>query len=434
MIERYQTPEMAQLWSLEAQYASWLEVELAVCRAWNRLGRISDRDLLEIETKARFDVKGIEEIEAVTHHDIIAFVSNVASYVGPAGRLIHLGLTSSDVLDTASALRLTRSFDLLIRDAKALTAQANRLAHRHKRTLQTGRSHGVHAEPMTFGLKVLGWVAQMKRAVSGLERARHELATGAISGAIGTYAHGSPRLEAMVCADLGLVADESSTQVIARDRHAEGVYALARWGNALERVATEIRHLQRTEVLEVLEPFARGQKGSSAMPHKKNPVMCERLCGLSRLLRGYVPVALENVTLWHERDISHSSNERIIWPDMFHLAHYMTAQTAQILEGLTVDSDRMRRNMESTGGLVYSQRVLLALVKAGLSREAAYKVVQAAAMECWAGQGSLKERLLAGGGLPDSLKGEALDQLFTPDMYLEHVDALFDRFPLEDEE
>ena len=433
MIERYQTPEMAELWSLEAQYASWLEVEMAVCRAWNKLGRISDADLAQIEEKAKFDVAGIEELEAVTHHDIIAFVSNVAHYVGPAGRFIHLGLTSSDVLDTASALRLTRGFDLLLLEGKKLIRQAKALAHRHKKTLQVGRSHGVHAEPMTFGLKVLGWVAQLQRALKGLERARNELAVGAISGAIGTYAHGSPQLEKLVCDDLGLGVDESSTQVIARDRHAEGIYALARWANALDRIALEIRHLQRTEVLELLEPFAKGQKGSSAMPHKKNPVMCERLCGMARLLRGYVAVALDNVTLWHERDISHSSNERVMWPDSFHLAHYMTRQAQAILEGLTVDEERMKANLESTGGLVYSQRVLLALVSSGMSREDAYKVVQTAAMDCWAKKGTLKELLLASGSLPQSLQGEAFDDLFTPDYYLGHVDQVFARFPLEED-
>ncbi|MCF4150372.1 adenylosuccinate lyase [Dethiosulfovibrio sp. F2B] len=430
MIGRYETEDMRGIWSLENQYRSWMEVELAVCKAWCDLGVIPKDALEEIETKSDFDVDRIAAIEAEVHHDVIAFVTDMASQVGPSGRYIHLGLTSSDVLDTASALRLRQALDVVVKQLDSLCDAVWKLADGHRHTPCVGRSHGIHAEPTTFGLKVLNWYSELMRDRERLISARENIGYGKLSGAVGTFAHSSPEFEEKVCASLYLKADPVSTQVVQRDRHAQVSYALSSLGCAMERISTEIRHLQRTEVLEVLEPFGSKQKGSSAMPHKKNPILCERITGMSRLLRSYHLAALENVALWHERDISHSSVERIAWPDSFHLVHYMEKLLQRVVLGLTVKADNMRRNLDLTKGLVFSQRVLLQLVERfGLSREAAYSVVQSNAMRCWDGEGAFIDLLWKDERINGALEREELEELFSEDYYFRHVDSVFDRFP-----
>lgn len=429
MIGRYETEEMKDIWSLENQYKKWMEVEIAVCRAWRDLGVIPDGAYRDIEAKSSFDADNISEIEAEVHHDVIAFVTDMASHVGPSGRYIHLGLTSSDVIDTASALRLGEALDVVTEALDGLSSDLMKIADKHRYTPCVGRSHGVHAEPTTFGLKVLNWYSQFLRDKDRLRSARDNISFGKFSGAVGTFAHTSPEFEEKVCSSLGLRADPVSTQIIQRDRHAQVSYALASLGCTMERVATEIRHLQRTEVLEVLEPFGSRQKGSSAMPHKKNPILCERISGMARLLRSYHMAALENVALWHERDISHSSVERISWPDSFHLAHYMLRLLRKVANGMTVDTDRMQNNLNMTGGLVFSQRVLLELVERfGFSREDAYQVVQSNAMRCWNGEGKFIDLLWGDEKVNRSLKREELEGLFLQDYYFRHVDAIFRRF------
>ncbi len=429
MIGRYETEEMRRIWSLDNQYSKWMEVEVAACRAWNERGVIPDDAYKDIESKSGFDVENISKIEAEVHHDVIAFVTDMASHVGPSGRYIHLGLTSSDIIDTASAMRLREALDVVLEALNALCLDVWAVAERHRYTPCVGRSHGVHAEPTTFGLKVLNWYSEFQRDRDRLISARDGISFGKLSGAVGTFAHTSPEFEERVCSFLGLNVDPVSTQIIQRDRHAEVSYALASLGCSMERVATEIRHLQRTEVLEVMEPFGSKQKGSSAMPHKKNPILCERISGMSRLVRSYHLAALENVALWHERDISHSSVERISWPDSFHLIHYMLGLMDKVVRGMTVDVERMQKNLDMTGGLVFSQRVLLELVERfGISREDAYSVVQSNAMRCWNGEGKFIDLLWSDNRINKSLKKEELEELFVQDYYFEHVDAIFRRF------
>jgi adenylosuccinate lyase len=430
MIQRYTLPEMGAIWTDQAKYQAWLRVELAACRAWNRLGRIPDRDLAEIEAKAAFETRRVDEIEKETKHDVIAFLTNVAEHVGPASRFIHLGMTSSDVLDTAYALQLVQAADLILAALDRLLDALRKRAFEHKRTLMIGRSHGIHAEPVTFGLKLAGFYAEFQRDRSRLEQARRAAARGKISGAVGTYAHLPPELETMVMEELGLEPAVASTQVVSRDGLAEYFCALAVLGGGIERLAVEIRHLQRTEVMEAEEAFSAGQKGSSAMPHKRNPISSENLSGQVRLLRAYALAALEDMPLWHERDISHSSVERTIGPDANILAHYCLHRLAGIIEKLVVYPERMLKNLNSTGGLIHSQQVLLALAQAGLSREDAYKLVQRNAMAAWEEEGSFKERLLADpevmAGLgPDA--GEQLDRLFDPQTHLKNLDYIFEK-------
>ena len=383
MIDRYTRPEMGALWTDEHKFQTWLDVELAACAAMARAGLIPRQDWAAIRRRAGFDVKRIRKIEAEVRHDVIAFLTNVAERVGPAARHVHKGLTSSDVVDTALSVNLVKAADLLLADVDRVRAAAARLAEKHAFTPMIGRSHGIHAEPTTFGLKMALMFDEFGRARARLAAARETVRVGKLSGAVGTHAHLDPKIEAAVCRQLGLKPAAISTQILQRDRHAEFAAVLALVGASVERWAQEFRHLQRTEVGEVEEFFGRGQKGSSAMPHKKNPVVGEQLCGLARVLRGHALAAMENVALWHERDISHSSAERIILPDATILLDYMLDKLAALTAGLKVDAARMRANLDLTHGLIHSQQVLLLLVEKGLAREAAYRWVQRNALEAW---------------------------------------------------
>lgn len=441
MIEKYRTEAMDSIWSDENRFSKWLDVELAACRAWVAEGAIGAEDMAAIEAGAGFDVARIAEIEAVTQHDVIAFVSSVAEKIGPAGRFVHLGLTSSDVIDTAASLLLSDALDVVILSADALRRSLAKQAWKYRHTPSVGRSHGIHAEPTSFGLRILGFVSEIERDIARLKQARDEIRVCKISGAVGTYANCPPQIEAFVAKELGLHRDLVSTQIVQRDRHARVLTDLALFGGGLERLAVEIRHLQRTEVMEASEPFGKGQKGSSAMPHKKNPILSERVTGMARLLRSYASAALEDIALWHERDISHSSVERIIWPDAFHLAHYMTHIMKRIVDGLVVNEAQIRRNLDRTRGLLFSGRVLLALVEGGLSREDAYAIVQENAMRCWemvvseTGSDTFCELLHKDPRLAGFIGGDEnkLASLFDLDFYLRHVDEIFSRFDVFDE-
>jgi adenylosuccinate lyase len=421
---------MAAIWSDEAKFQRWLDVEVAVCEAWAELGVIPADAAERIARNARFDLARIGEYLRETHHDMTAFLRSVADSLGDDARWVHFGLTSSDVWDTATALQLRDAADLLLRDIDALLVVLEHRAREYRRTLCVGRTHGVHAEPTTFGLKLAVWVDEMRRQRARLESARASVAVGAISGTVGTHASVPPEVEEIVCRKLGLGIEAASTQVIQRDRHAHFVLTLALIGASLEKFATEIRHLQRTEVLEAEEPFAEGQTGSSAMPHKRNPEKCERICGLARLLRGYAMTALENVALWHERDISHSSAERIILPDACLALDYALDLFTQIMGGLVVYPERMRENLDRSYGLVFSQRVLLALIEAGMSREAAYRLVQEHAMRAWRERRPFYELLREDPRVTERLSSEKLADLFDYDFYLRNIDATFERLGL----
>ncbi|MGQ9485364.1 MAG: adenylosuccinate lyase [Desulfosoma sp.] len=427
MIERYTRPEMGRIWTLENKYRKWLDVELAVCEARAERGEIPSWAIEEIREKAAFRVERIEEIEKETQHDVIAFLTCVAEHVGPASRFIHEGLTSSDVVDTANALLFLEASDLLLEDMDRLLAVLKRRAFEFKHTVMMGRSHGVHAEPITFGLKWALWFAEMQRNRERLTRARETMRVGKISGAVGTYANIDPDIEIRVCHRLGLMPVPIGTQVVQRDRYAEYFTTLALIGCTVEKIAVEIRHLQRTEVREAEEYFAPGQKGSSAMPHKRNPIASENLSGLARVLRGNALAAMENVTLWHERDISHSSVERIIGPDSTILLDYMLDRLTRVLERLVAYPEKMRQNMQITGGLLFSQRVLLALVAKGLTREEAYALVQRNAMKVWQEGGGLKDRLQADPDVAALLSASELEGLFDLGYHLKHVDTIFQR-------
>lgn len=427
MIERYSRPAMAALFDDAARYRTWLEVEIAAAEAMERKGDVPRGVTARIRERARVDAKRVDELERTLRHDVIAFLTQVGETVGEDARHLHLGMTSSDLVDTALALTLVRATDLLTREVEGLRQAARDLAVRTRDLPMVGRTHGIHAEPITFGLKVLVWYEELGRALDRLARARDAIAVGKLSGAVGTHAHLSPELEEEVLGSLGLKPEPVSTQVVQRDRHAELLAAIALLGASLEKIAMEIRHLQRTEVLEAEEPFREGQKGSSAMPHKRNPVNCERVCGLARILRANAHAGMEDVALWHERDISHSSVERVILPDSFLLADFMTAQMKEIVSDLRIYPERMRANLDLTRGLVYSQRVLLALTTAGMSREAAYAAVQGHAMEAWRGGPDLKARLLADAAVTKVLDKAQLEALFEPDYYLRHVERIFDR-------
>ena len=427
MIERYTRPEMGKIWTLENKYRKWLEVEMAVCEAQAECGLIPAEAMEEIRHRAAFDVARIDEIEAEIHHDVIAFLTNVAEYVGPSARFIHQGLTSSDVLDTAMALLLTEAADLLLIELENLLSILKRQAYAWKDTVMMGRSHGIHAEPITFGLKFALWYAEMARHRERLQQARESIRVGKISGAVGTFATLDPAVEKSACDRLRLAPAPISNQIIQRDRYAEFFTTLALIGCSVEKIAVEIRHLQRTEVREAEEFFAPGQKGSSAMPHKRNPIACENLSGLARVLRGNALAAMENVALWHERDISHSSVERIIAPDSTILLDYMLARLARVLDRLTVYPRNMLRNLELTGGLCFSQPVLLALTGKGLSREHAYHLVQRNAMRVWQEGGQLQERLLQDPEIGLYLTPSELDGVFDLDHTLKHVDEILAR-------
>ena len=383
MIERYTLPEIGTIWEDRNKYHIWLEIEILACEAQAQLGNIPPEVVTEIREKARFSVERILEIESRVHHDVIAFLTNVAEHVGPAARYIHFGMTSSDVLDTALAVQMKQAGEMILEKLESLISVLRSRALRYKDTVMIGRSHGVHAEPTTFGVKLLVWYSEMLRNRERLQRAIHTISAGKISGAVGTFAHIDPFVEEYVCEKLGLQPAAVSTQILQRDRHAEYLSALAVIAASLEKIALEIRHLQRTEVLEVEEPFGKQQKGSSAMPHKKNPIISERICGMARLLRGNVVAALENVALWHERDISHSSVERVILPDATIALYYMLEKTRHMLENLVVHEQRMRENLEASRGLFYSQSILLHLINKGVPREDAYRMVQRNAMKVW---------------------------------------------------
>ena len=430
MIPRYSRPEAAAVWSPETRYRIWFEIEAHAADAMAELGTIPTSAAEEIWAKGRdvtFDAERIDEIERTTKHDVIAFLTHVAEVVGPEARFLHQGMTSSDVLDTCLAVQLTRSADLLMEDMELVLAALRRRAHEHKLTPTVGRSHGIHAEPTTFGLKLAGHYAEFVRARERLAMARFEVATCAISGAVGTFANVDPRVEAHVAEKLGLALEPVSTQVIPRDRHAAYFAALAVVASSVERLATEVRHLQRTEVLEAEEAFDPGQKGSSAMPHKRNPVLTENLTGLARLVRSAVVPALEDVALWHERDISHSSVERGIAPDATVHLDFALRRLASLMERLVVHPENMRRNLDRLGGLVHSQRVLLALTQAGVSREEAYAAVQRNAMRVWRGEGRFIDFLKADPEVSTAVSGAELEALFDDAHHLKHVDTVFSR-------
>jgi adenylosuccinate lyase len=418
---------MEAVWSDEARLANWLEIELLAVEALAELGTVPPADAAACRARAAFTVEAVAEREAVTRHDVAAFVDVVAGTIGPEGRWLHFGLTSSDVLDTGFALQLRAAGDVLLAELEQLLATTARLALRHRGTVMAGRSHGVVAEPTSLGHKLAVWAFELDRDRDRLRRAREVVSVGAISGAVGTYASVDPRVEELVCARLGLRSVEASTQVIQRDRHAELMTAIAITASTLDKIATEIRHLARTEVREVQEPFAEGQKGSSAMPHKRNPVVSERVSGLARVIRGHAQAALENVALWHERDISHSSAERLIFPDATGLLAFMLRDVTWVLDGLRVFPDRMRENLDVGGGVVYSQSALLALVGAGMSRDEAYALVQAAAAAAWDEGANFRAALEADERVGSLLDRAGLDALFDPGRYLSNLDGVFDK-------
>ncbi|KYH32002.1 MAG: adenylosuccinate lyase [Moorella sp. (in: firmicutes)] len=431
MIARYTLPEMGKIWEQEHKFRTWLAIEIYACEAWAELGQIPPAALEEIKAKADFDIDRINEIEATTRHDVLAFLTAVAEKVGDASKYIHLGMTSSDVLDTALAVQMRDAADLLLRRLWELRAELVKKAREHKYTLMIGRTHGVHAEPTTFGLKMALWVMEVDRHITRLEQAREMISVGKISGAVGTFANINPRVEEHVCRRLGLKPASVSTQIIQRDRHAQFLATLAVIGSSLEKMATEIRNLQRTDILEVEEPFAQGQKGSSAMPHKRNPIMCERVAGLARVLRGNALAAMENIALWHERDLTHSSVERVIIPDSTILLDYMLVKFTEMIAGLNVYPENMRRNLEATHGLVFSQRLLLALVNKGVLRETAYAWVQRNAMQAWQTRQPFKELVLKDQDITSRLDPKEIEALFDYDYHLRHVDYIFRRAGLE---
>jgi adenylosuccinate lyase len=431
VIDRYSRPQMSQIWSDERKYQIWLEIEVLACEAMAELGQIPKQDAAEIRKKARFSIPEILEIEKRTNHDVIAFLENVAASVGPAARWIHQGLTSSDILDTTLSVQLTESINILADDLKQVRNVIAAQARRYKMTPMIGRSHGVHAEPITFGLKMALMFDEFGRGEERLAQMGERIRVGKISGAVGTHAHIDPKVERAVCEKLGLKPATLSTQVVQRDRHAEFMTTLAVIASSIDRWATEFRHLQRTEVLEVEEYFGEGQKGSSAMPHKRNPITSERLSGLARVIRGNAVVALENVALWHERDISHSSAERIILPDSCILMDFMLNELRNLVERLQVYPDRMEQNLALTKGLYNSQSILLALTRAGAERKTAYEAVQRAAMRTWKGEGTLAENVKKEPEIAAKLSAAEVDRLCSLDVHLRHVDETFKALGLD---
>ncbi len=429
MIERYSRPQMKRVWSDESKFAKWLEVEIAVCEAWAGLGAIP-REVVPKIKLARVNLKRMEEILKETHHDMTAFLGSVSESLGDESRFIHLGLTSSDVMDTALSLQLVEAAELLTQDIKELVSVLVEKAIKYKYTPMIGRTHGVHAEPISFGLKLAVWIEEMNRNRLRLNEAQKAIAVGKISGAVGTYATLSPEVEEKACTKLGLTPAPVSSQILQRDRHAQFVTTLAIISSSLEKFATEIRGLQRTETREVEEPFGAGQTGSSAMPHKRNPELCERICGLSRLVRGYALTSMENIALWHERDISHSSTERIILPDSCLLLDYSLALFTSVMKGLQIYPQQMKRNMELTKGLIFSQRVMLALIDKGLSRQKAYELVQRNAMKSWKGNKKFLSLLKADPEVTASLPQGELEPLFDEQYYLRYMDEIFQRLGL----
>jgi adenylosuccinate lyase len=418
---------MGQLWDIKAKYQKWLDVEIAVCEAWAELGEIPMDAVDVIKKKATFDLKRIDEIESVVKHDVIAFLTSVAENVGPESRFIHKGLTSSDIVDTALSLLMKNASDIILKDIKNLMDVLKSQAYKYREVPMMGRSHGVHAEPMTFGLKFALWYEDMKRNLVRMKRAKEIISVCKLSGAVGTFSNIPPAIEEKVCKKLGLKPEPVATQIVQRDRHAEYLTTLALFASSIEKIAVEIRHLQRSEVLEVEEPFMAGQKGSSAMPHKRNPVGCENLSGLARLVRANSIAALENIALWHERDISHSSVERVIIPDSSILVDYMLERIKGILDGLHVYPKKMKDNMSKSYGLYNSQRVMLALIDKNLTREDAYSIVQRNAMKSWKSGIEFKKLLLKDKEVKKHLTAKEIENIFDLDYYLKHVDYIFKR-------
>jgi adenylosuccinate lyase len=429
MIERYSRPEMKRVWSDENKFEKWLDVEIAVCDAWAELGAIPKKSIPKIKL-AKCNMKRMEEILRETHHDMTAFLGSVAESLGEESRFIHLGLTSNDVMDTALSLQMVEAIDILIQDMKELTAVLAQRAIEHKYTVMIGRTHGIHAEPTSFGLKLAVWVDEMRRNLHRIAEAKKTVAVGKISGAVGTYATVTPEVEQKACRKLGIAPSPVSSQILQRDRHAQLITTLAIIASSLDKFATEIRGLQRTEVHEVEEPFSAGQTGSSAMPHKRNPELCERVCGLARLLRGFALTSLENVALWHERDISHSSNERVTIPDACLVLDYMLSIFTPVMKNLQVFPKQMKKNLELTRGLVFSQRVMLALIDKGLSRQEAYNLVQRNAMKSYTGKKKFLNLLKADAEVTASLPPEEMENIFNYKFYLQHVDEIFRRLGL----
>jgi adenylosuccinate lyase len=427
LITRYSRPEMSSIWSDESKYKNWLRVEIAVCEAWAENGRIPKEAVEEIKARAGFDVDRIDELEKEVKHDVIAFLTSVSEHVGENSRFIHLGLTSSDVLDTALALQLKDAAELIIKDLVSVLDVLKRRAYEHKDTVMIGRTHGIHAEPKTLGLVFALWYDEMKRNLERMHRAKDIISVGKISGAVGTFANVPPHVEEFACERLGLKAAPISTQIVQRDIHADYFLTLSIVASTIEKIALEVRHFQRTEVLELEEPFGKGQKGSSAMPHKRNPIISENLCGLSRLVRSYAISALENIPLWHERDISHSSVERVIGPDGTILLDYMLDRVHYLLDGLQVYPQNMEKNIWLTRGLVFSQKVLLKLIDKGFSREDAYKIVQDNAMETWKGTDDFKDLLLKDESIKNSLTPQEIEECFDVKADLKNIDAIFER-------
>ncbi len=431
MIERYTLPEMGELWTDTYKLKTWLQVEIAVCEAQAELGYIPAEAVTEIKAKANFDPQRVLEIEKEVKHDVIAFLTNVNEYVGDVGRYIHLGMTSSDMLDTALSLQMVASLDVILTWVEALIQAIRYQAQQHRDTVMIGRSHGIHAEPMTFGFKLAGWLAEMLRHRDRLNYLHNEIAVGKISGAVGTYANIDPQIEAIACQNLGLRPDCASTQVISRDRHANFFNHLALLAASIERFAVEIRNLQRTDVLEVEEFFSKGQKGSSAMPHKRNPIRSERLTGMARMIRGYAMTGLENVALWHERDISHSSVERVMLPDACILTHFMLVETTDLVKHLLVYPANMQRNMNVYGGVVFSQRVMLSLVEKGLQREEAYAIVQSCAHTAWnQPEGNFRALIEQDQRVQSHLTATEIAACFDPQHLLRHLDQVYQRLSI----
>lgn len=430
MIERYTLPEIAKIWSEENKFAVWLKIELLACEAHSKLGLIPPKSLANIKRKAKFKSSEINKIEENVKHDVIAFLTNLAQYVGPDSRFIHYGMTSSDILDTSLSVQMKQSGELLLEKLIGLKKLLSQKAKKYKYLFMVGRTHGVHAEATTLGLKFALWYDEIERNIDRLIKAIQIISVGKISGAVGTYEHISPYVEKYVCRKLGLRQDRISTQIIQRDRHAEYLTTFALIGTSVDKFASEIRHLQRTEVLELEEPFTKGQKGSSAMPHKKNPVICERICGLARVLRGNCLAALENVNLWHERDISHSSAERIIIPNSTMILYYMLVKFTAVIKDLVVNEQNIKRNLNLTRGLTNSQRILLKLVQKGVKRETAYAVVQENAMKSWEKSQNFKELLLSDKRISSVLGAAEVEKLFSPGIDTKNIDHIFRRLGL----
>ncbi|HXA41807.1 MAG TPA: adenylosuccinate lyase [Candidatus Solibacter sp.] len=432
MIPRYAHRRVSEIWTPTSKFDRWLRIEILAAEAWGELGVIPAEDVDKIRG-ASYVLERIDEIEAEVGHDVIAFVTAMGESLGPESRWVHLGLTSSDILDTAFATQLVDSAGVLLEELDRLTAAFERQALEHRETLAVGRSHGIIAEPITFGFKLAGYVAELQRDRERLITARDEVAVGQVSGPVGTHSSVDPRVEEYVCEKLGLRPDPAATQVIARDRHAAFMYALAMTAGTLERFATEVRHLMRSEVAEVREPFSEKQKGSSAMPHKRNPVIAERICGLTRVIRGHLLVAMENTPLWHERDISHSSAERIVFPDACELLGFLLTESTRLVDGLVVNPERMRANLDLGGGIVFSQRVLLALVEKGMAREDAYAVVQAAGLRAWDEGEDFRSLIRADGRVATLLSASEIEALFDPAWHLRNIDTTYRRLQIGEE-